>query len=624
MSDDSSDDTISFLSTDSAATDSITWPPQGLTRQSILTLDEAVFIIAEGAVRFEAIAKPANHAMDRLTHFNLQLGMSNGMRILEATPPTALIAGCMSFSLSGDTEEPEPRSTLEQPSMTRCFGNFPGTVTLTRYMGSLNQPPTTIERPPKVMLRKIGLSQILDRLRALQSAREIPFGITEQDESFLYGQLVSDPETGDPERTLDQEINELSSLLNCDVWIDFSDQQKQLIVRYYTDQTLETPAELFFQQILLSAELDRRLRLFEMYQPNGSGRMVSVLPRKVAWSVVASRILLRSLTIKKLGVPLRSPVKSYLLVPKNKFPQLTRILDIGYALKWPSMDQVEARMQIEGEHETMQCQWSPTSETFLSGLNLPGPLASWTVLSCLLDCSPAHRSALVGVEEMYPQSGFQFLANTYWYWESIVGKVMGAMHGSKSVAGWIGPCMYTTDLGRVQYVRIYQKRTLERMKKRDRRTIAARSDPLGLPNTSYRVGDFELVLPDFEKTADNIRMEKLALKIHLDSSANEPGNLVEHDVAVRVLVDGISYPIRLRYDVSFIAAAACWAGPHVLFREYAYMAVGVNKLMYNFKWAGWDGATDSPTENPEDEDNDTVLLIEAYGVADNAVLARTW
>ncbi|KAL9597775.1 MAG: hypothetical protein Q9179_004147 [Wetmoreana sp. 5 TL-2023] len=551
----------------------VTWPPIGLTKHSTLSHDEAVTCVTEGAVCFHAVVKPANHAMEHHLHVYPSLSMVGGIQILEASPDTTA-AGRMSFSLNGDVENTEAWDTLEQPSMTLCFGKFPGTMTLNRYIGNLNRPAASFERTAKAMLRKIDLSQILGRLKTLQDARDVPFEITGREASFLYGQLVLDPEPDYTQGLLEREIDLLSSLLSSPIWI-------------------------ILQQIA---------------QP-GRG--------KVAWSMVLARKFLRNVTFEKLGNPTACSGKCLLLVPRDKEPQLTEILNVGYALEWPSMDQVKARMQIESEGKAMQFQWSPPSSTFLAGITLPGSSVSWTILSCLLDCSPSHRKALAGLEEMRPQSGFQYLEHTYWYWESIVGKVLGAMPGLQTVAGWIGPCIYTSELEKVQYVRIYQKQTEERMKKRDRRTIAARSDPLGLPDVTYRVGDFALVLPNLNKTVESIRVEKLVSKIHLDPTIHEPDDLIEHDVALQFSLHGVSWPVRLRYDVSFIAAAACWAGPHVLYREYAYKAVSVEKLIYNFEWAGWDGVTDSPMDSPDEEDDDTVLLVEAYGVADNAVFART-
>ena len=589
-----------------------TWPPRGMTVQSRLTRKEAMSLIAKGAVCFEVVVQDANHNMDHWTHlrFHPALKMTNGMKILEASAP-AVTVDCMSASLKGDVDECDPQDTLEQPSMARCFGTFPGTVTLARYMANLNQPPITINAPSNLMLRMTDLSSILDRLIVLQNAGEAPFEATELQGDFLHNRLIFDPTANSNQVSLIHDINELTTFLNDPIWINFGDSTKQLVISYIKDQDILESVVLFFQQILLSVELDRRIHAFESRSaPSYSNDfMFSILPYKVAWSVLTSRILLKNMNLEKRDVVPKGSSSSYSVDPLNKLSHIAKVLDIGYALDWPCMNQVEARMQIESEHPKVPGCWTPPSETFLYGLSLPGPSASWNALSCLLDCSPEYRSTLAGLDEMCLQSGFQFLEHTYWYFESIIGKVMGAVQGSKSVAGWIGPCMYSQDLAPVQYVRVYQAPSEVRMKNRDRIAMPVRSHPLGVPRDEYRVGDYHLPLPDFEKKVEDVSVEQLALRIHLDPASE----LVEpnvYDAAVRFTVRDRSSLVHLQYNVSFVAAAACWTGPHVLCKQYAYKAVGTDSLLCNSEWAGGD--------------DDTVLLVEAYGSADCAVLARAW
>ncbi|KAL8719111.1 MAG: hypothetical protein Q9225_003846 [Loekoesia sp. 1 TL-2023] len=501
-------------------------------------------------------------------------------------------------------------------------------MTFNRYIGSMNRPAAQIDSSSKVLLRRIDISQIFERLRFLQDAREVAFVLTEQEEAFLYGQLLLDSHMESSNGTLERDVAVLSSLLNSPVWIDFSDHRKQFVALYHADEAFDAPAEVFFHQILLSMELDRRISSYSVCNGHGTEHSMLTLPRKVAWGVALSRRFFQNMAFEELYLVVPSSGNRHSLVPKNKIAQLERVLNAGYALEWPYMDQMEGRMVEECGSKAIRCCWSVPSATFLCGAILPGPSASWMVLSCLLDCNPTHRRILAGLEAMHPQSGFQYRASTYWYWESIVGKVLGAMQGSRCVAGWIGPCIYTTDLGRVEYVRIHQKREPKRMKKRDLRSIAARSDPLGTLDSSYPVSNFLLVMPNYNNTVDTVRVEKLALMTHTDPTASQATDVVEHRVAVQFAINGSSYPIRLRYNVSFVAAAACWAGPHVLFSDYAYKAVRVDKLIGNLEWAGISGKHEVSQavapDRPDAQDDDTVLVVEAYGAADNAVLARAW
>ncbi|KAL8841785.1 MAG: hypothetical protein Q9170_000818 [Blastenia crenularia] len=626
--DDDRDGPATYSSTESTATPldgPTTWPPEGLTAQSVLNIDEALLLVAEGAVYFRGVSKPAHHAVDYDAHIFSLLSLNNGQRILEASPSTETLSDCASFPLNASMGSPDPWDTLEQPSMAYCFGRYTGTMTFSRYIGKMNRPAAEILHSSKIMLRRINSSHIFARLRLLQDKADVPFAPTEQEEAFLYGQLLVDPGFDGSNWTLERDIEGLSSLLNNEVWIDFGDPDKQFVAVYYADEASDTSAEFFFHQILLSAELDRRITFDPVYGSRATEYSLVTLPRKVAWSVALSRRFFQNMTFNDLDAINLNAGSWRDLVPRNKLVRLETVLDVGYAMEWPAMDQMEARMIVECEGEPMRCGWSVPSVTFLCGTILPGPAASWMVLSCLLDCNPIHRIILGGLEALNPQSGFQYRTKTYWYWESIVGKVLGAMEGTKLVAGWIGPCIYTTDLDTVEYVRIHQKRAPARMRKRDLRSIAARSDPLGAWDSSYPVANFHLITPNNENKMDMVRVERLVLKTptrHKDSSP------IEHEVAVQFIINGGSYLVRLRYDVSFVAAAVCWAGPHPLCHDYLYKAIRVDEIFLDPKLIGLFGKHNAPRAVSADyldaQDDDTVLVVEAYGAADNAVLARAW
>ncbi|KAL8952374.1 MAG: hypothetical protein Q9222_001710 [Ikaeria aurantiellina] len=471
----------------------------------------------------------------------------------------------------------------------------------------------------------MDITQILERLKVLQGEYETPFTESSGEEAFLYGDILFDPSPTIGSRTLEQDIDAISSLLNDPVWIDFSKPERQFLARYYADEASDAPAEVFLHQVLLGAELDRRICSYMSQSQQYTNNLMSTLPLKVAWSVTLSRKFIQHISLDTPEFATAIFSKSLILTSRSKLSHLERILEVGYALKWPLMYRVEDRVRQESKSDGIRCLWSDPSLTFLSGVVLPGPTASWMAMSCLLDCSPVTQGALCGFDEMDPQTGIQYLANTYWYWESIVGKVLGAMHGSRSVAGWIGPCIYTHDLERIQCLHILVKPVTERMRKRDLHTIACRSDPTGFPRASYLVDDYELVEPDFQRIIDSVRVEKLTLRSPLPDAGYECRDLGKSEVAVQVAFEGASYPVRLSYDVSFVAAAACWAGPHLLFSGFLYKAVTVDQLINNHAWAGVSAYHD-PTEagSTEDYEEDTVLLIEAYGCADNAVLARAW
>ncbi|KAL8861034.1 MAG: hypothetical protein Q9178_002547 [Gyalolechia marmorata] len=563
---------------DSAGTtskDPTSWPPKEFTGYSIPKVNESLDFAIEGVLIFKSAARAVLRAGENVDRLFVLLSLGNGKPILEESPPAALLVDTMTFSLNEDLEKPVPWCTLEDPSLAHCFGRFAGTVTLSRYVSELYpQIKSSADPSPSFRLRKIDLPSIIERLRFLQYLEEVPFEPTEQEEDFLYGQLVLDPELEDNHRTHTRDIQVLSAVLDNHIWTDFSQPGKQFVAQHFADEPWDIAAELFFHQMVLSTELSRRIR----FLPTGvaiEGIMTS-LPRKVAWSVALSQRVLENLSFQQLDLTSASPRKCEVVLYRNKIVQLSKILDLGYRLNWPGMEQMEARMVVESE-------------------------------------------------DLHPQSGFQYLGATYWYWESIVGKVLGAMQGSNSVAGWIGPCIYTPDLERVQCIRVKQEQPAKRMKVQDIGTMAKRTDPLGSWDNPWSPSDLTFILPNFSNTVDNVRVEKLAIK---DPTCYNSEGSGEHQVAVQIAVDGISEPIRLRYNVSFIAAAACCAGPHCLHREYAYKTVRVDRLVYT-GWAAKVSAEakllkEEQPETAESDDDDEVLVIEAYGVADNAVLARAW
>ncbi|KAL8669810.1 MAG: hypothetical protein Q9168_005614 [Polycauliona sp. 1 TL-2023] len=632
----SSEPTHSFLgSEDTTPKDPFDWPPKASTTYLGPNDDETLNYSTEGALIFTSAPRTVSRARENTDRLFALLSLGNHGPLIEEPPPAAL-ANFMTFSLNDELEEPVPWSTLEEPSMAHCFGRFPGTMTLTRYVSELYPPTNSFEEPfPFFRLKKIHLSTIFERLRSLQDLEEMPFEPTEQEEDFLYGQLVSDPELESIDRTHARDIQVLSAILNHPIWTDFSQPGEQIIARHFADEPWDFAAESFFHQVMLSIELSRRIRLL----PSGvaiEGVMTS-LPRKVAWSVTLSQRVFQNIYFQHLDLEENACArKSDALLYRHKNLQLSQILEIGYALRWPGMQQLEARTMVESESARIRCSWSPASLTFLSGAIAPGPVTSWLVLSCLLDCNPQHRSTVIELADLHPQSGFQYLGATYWYWQSIVGKVLGATHGSNIVAGWIGPCMSTADLERVECIRIHCEQPAKRMRIRDIGTLAQRTDPLGSSwDGTCCVDDFELVVPDFDNAIDNVRVEKLAVKVApttVHPHGPEGLEVEERQVAVLIAVDGIAEPIRLRYNISLIAAATCVSGPHLLHHKYAYKTVRVDRLVYS----GWatrlsadvkaKSSVECPkiTDTDDDEDDDEVLVIEAYGVADNAVLARAW
>lgn len=269
-------------------------------------------------------------------------------------------------------------------------------------------------------------------------------------------------------------------------------------------------------------------------------------------------------------------------------------------------------------------------------------------MNTLLDLDPDEATDdLALLSHVHPNCGFQYRSSyTYWSASCIVGKVLAPT--CQSLAGWIGPGRPTTDLGRSQIARIRSRKPRGAMSVEDVESMAERSDALGPPAKLYPVGEYELIVPDSEDIVDTVRIELLGLRPAADSGTSGGGLPGLYDATIQFAINGMSWPLRLMYDVSFISAWPCSDGPHLLFFDYVHERIRVDEIVGVSHWSGLyrdlNGANKSARSTPrpleghtaksatrglhprEDEENDyeKVLVVEAFGVRDNEVLARAW
>lgn len=300
------------------------------------------------------------------------------------------------------------------------------------------------------------------------------------------------------------------------------------------------------------------------------------------------------------------------------------------------------------------------------------------MMNALIDIDPDEATDdLALLIHLNPNCGFQY-RNSYTYWTStsIVGKVLAPT--CHEVAGWVGPARPTLDLKRSQIARIRSRRPRQRLTSEDVRSMTERSDPLGPPDELFPISDYGSAIPDVDDFVDTVRIELLALKPCIERQA-DPGPKW-FDASIQFAIDGVSWPLRLTYDVNFISAWPCADGPHPLFYDYTYLAVKVDEIIAIRDWAKLYGsrsrvdlharksteeqrqaddyseqsASDSPIGEGSSKarpksnahgsgngdrasnghangngkahvhDDEKVLVIEAFGVPDNEVLARSW
>jgi hypothetical protein len=309
-------------------------------------------------------------------------------------------------------------------------------------------------------------------------------------------------------------------------------------------------------------------------------------------------------------------------------------------MKWPNLVKVDDVLKEHDPDVPPLENRSSDTMSYFTGMILPGVTMPWLVMNSLIDCDgDTGSNDLAALTHMHPNSGFQYKSTTYWSATSIIGKVLAPT--CKQIAGWVGPARPAPDLGRVQIARIRQRKPKLRLSPSDVESMTIRSDPLGPPSDAYPVNEY--ILPDEDQDKDiidTIRIEKLALKpiSSMDPEGKDKDKPLTYDAAVQFAIDGRSWPLRLSYDVSFVAAYPCAHGPHVLFHDYIYKSVNVDEILMIRDWGNFNGGSGSV--GPEsstggkpksalgsEQDNDErekVLVVHASGVSDNEVLVRAW
>lgn len=314
-------------------------------------------------------------------------------------------------------------------------------------------------------------------------------------------------------------------------------------------------------------------------------------------------------------------------------------------MKWPNLVEVDAVLKERDVDAVALEEKSSDAMSYFTGMILPGTTLPWLIINTLIDCdSGAGVNSLAALTHIHPFCGFQYKSTTYWSSTSIVGKVLAP--SCREIGGWVGPARPAPDLGRTQIARIRQRKPKQKLAISDIESMRERSDPLGPPSDAYPISEYELLLPELDPNTivDTVRIEKLALKATTSSASVSPRNdkPLTYDAAVQFAIAGESWPLRLSYDVSFISACPCARGPHPLFFDYVYQCVKVDEILPIRHWGTVAGNNSSVEgtgnhigvrkgsrtrlleEEADPNEVEKVLVIEAFGVPDNEVLARAW
>lgn len=641
------------------------WPPSGVSSHEELPPQHALELVARGAPSHKGHKRSIPHAAD--SYYALYT-TSTGNRH-DATDAANLHDGMTQFmtlrTLSSGRAA-HPWETLEQPSFAFYFGHLPGTITLNQWASmSSVLPPAIGLRDSGVMPRPMDLERIFERLQ------ELRYGLEDDDEALLYRilykRILRDPDKIlNPHRTLDKQITDLILVLSRPDWIDFTNARNQVATRFVFDATKANGDQYrkFYHQLLLSIELDLRIQSHQ-HGDWAKEKLLQQIPPTIQWNLALARRWREYVRVDDFG---KTP-EDILLRYKLKKRQIKMLKRFAQMMKWPNLAATLENMKRKDSEMALD-DISSDAFSFFSGVILPGPTFPFLIMNTLLDLDPDNATDdLALLSHNHPHCGFQY-RNSYTYWSStcIVGKVLAPT--CHSVAGWVGPARPTTDLSRSQIARIRSRRPKQRMGPEDVESMGERSDPLGPPAEVYPVDEYQLVAPrGVDEAIDTVRIELLTLKAadRPDDTTLTVGGPRLFDATVQFAIDGVSWPLRLMYDVSFVAAWPCSDGPHPLFFDYVYTSIRVDSIVGVRDWGGLYGGPpihsvrsspgpgmmrgpyrdlfshsfghgpsngngfhnghgmyDGALDEEGDDDDEKVLVVEAFGVRDNEVLARAW
>ncbi|KAI1745589.1 hypothetical protein F4680DRAFT_443061 [Xylaria scruposa] len=622
------------------------WPPSGISDDEEFTLGQAMELISRGVPTHRGWKRPITHASDHYYGLYTTTAGNHGDEGDSVNQHNAMTQ-LMSLRVQGSGPPTEPWETLEQPSIAFGVGARPGTITLNSWVSrSSMMPPMIALRDPGVMPRDIDLTHIFERLKELETTDDDDPDVMYQQ---LYKRFLREPDkTSGPRKGMEQQITDLVMCLSSLDWIDFTIPKNQVVTKFIYDTSPENHAQYlkFFYQLLLSLELELRINS-KLHTAYAKERLMGTIPPKIQWNLALARRWRDNVRVEEYGATAENIRLRYKL-RKRQTKMLKRFAQM---MKWSNLAET---LDILKERDAEGSLLTISSHTmaFFSGLVLPGPTFPFLIMNSLIDIDPDKATDhLALLTHLNPNCGFQY-RNSYTYWTStsIVGKVLAPT--CLEVAGWVGPARPSGDLSRSQIARIRSRRTRQRMTPEDVTTMSERCDPLGPAAEVYPVKEYDLVPLDSDDVVDTVRIEMLNLTPLTDVQEAGPAWF---DASIQFAISGVSWPLRLNYDVWFIHAWPCSDGPHPLFFDYVHRRVRVDEVVEIKDWVkpaslplngsgslrdrsglstpvGGSGShsQQQPQQHvhkhtpQEDEDAEKVLVIEAFGVKDNEVLARAW
>ncbi|POS85430.1 hypothetical protein EPUL_003592, partial [Erysiphe pulchra] len=621
------------------------WPPIGYDESQSLSPSKAKKLLSAGAPVFYGHKLPISLFGEESYHLFATI-LVNGIQNSDGRDDKTLEAA--SFRLQGSGVPKYPWETLEQPSMAFYYGSRPGTVRLNHWANMKSRPDRSIrDFNMDAKPRDLAIKTIIERLVDFDNRNIVNNNDFSGKDIQIDLSRISELIIG-PQNTFDFQIHGLVKALSRQSWIDFSKKKNQIVANFFMNATYSDKGrhKLFFHQLLLGLELELRI---QRYSEEAKIELLKHLPEKVKWDIALSRIWRQNIRIESARAS--GPFDRIHFHLCKKREQLEKLHEFAKTLKWPTLSSLEPI--FSGSSEEVE-NYSPDMMSYFTGVILPGTTLPYLLMNTLIDIDPSSSSNFVKLQHRFPNTGFQYRGSTYWTSNCIVGKVLAPT--CKEVGGWIGPVRPAIGLDRTEVARIRQRKPKKRLEEEDVESMNERSLPLGPIAEKYPVKDYVLLRSDInlDDIIDDIRIEKLTLWPVSTSTKINKMKPTTFDVTVHFALNGTSWPLMLKYDVMFVSACSCKDGPHPLFYDYEHKVVQVSDILQINDWAE-EGSipvnftpkshtgsaieriiletvgsqmtvsqTISGISTTTGKYDEKVLVIEAYGVTDNEVLARAW
>ncbi|RKF76355.1 putative vtc domain-containing protein [Golovinomyces cichoracearum] len=615
------------------------WPPTGFEISQDLSPEKANELIATGAPIFSGYRLPVTLAGKEYYHL---FATCSGNDDPESDGKHDKVMESASMRLHGSSIPINPWETLEQPSMAYCYGSRAGTIRLNHWVNQSSR----IDRKRRkfdmeARARDLSLSAIIERLKHFEDITLIE-KFPHQNVSRITELIVH------PKKATEFQIHDLITVLSRHSWIDFSEIDNQVVANYFANATYtdEGRHKLFFHQLLFALELELRIR---NNSADSNAEVLKFLPEKIKWDIALAKIWRNCISIKSFSDVGKQDRINFQLLKKKE--QLNKLQDFATTLKWPTLSSLipifsSSNFEIEN--------YLSDTISYFTAVILPGPTLPFLLMNSLIDVDPSSSLNFSALKHDFPNTGFQYRSATFWTSKCIVGKVLAPT--CKEIGGWIGPVRPVKGLERTQIARISQLKSKRRLQEEDVQSMNERSLPLGPVAAQYPIKDYVLIKPNTsqDNITDTIRIEELVLLPISSSSYDERIVPQTFDASIQFAVNGSSWPLMLKYDVSFISACSCKNGPHPVFYDYEHQILRIEEILVISNWAEQSGGSMNyklrssrgsildriTSENTAHEStvlsstsgisrntglyDEEVLVIESYGVVDNEVLARAW